>query len=325
MAEWRVRWSRTKAMLLGRRREDELADEIELHLEHLTAEYVRRGLLAGRCQAQGAAGVRRRGADARGVQRSAPLAVDRHAVAGRTLRHARVDQGPRHDRRRDRAPHRRCRHDGGNGRRPRSAALPGIRARRSAGSRPSDLYRDRHHPARHDAQQLRHAGAARRRPAAGDRRLGRVPGEPHQHGPRSRGPPPRRRGVHRGLLRRSGRQGGPRPAPEHDASGRAGGRGHQPRPLAARVRRHHRHHRQANAPRQADVQRRRGDAARLHGHRRRPRRSVVAARVAQGRRPGMEDRSPLLRADGPRTAAARRQPTERRDTRQPCVRDGQGR
>ena len=44
MTEWRVRWSRTKAMLLGRRREDELAAEIELHLEHLTAEHVRRGL-----------------------------------------------------------------------------------------------------------------------------------------------------------------------------------------------------------------------------------------------------------------------------------------
>jgi predicted permease len=44
VTEWRVRWSRTKAVLLGRRREDELVDEIELHLEHLTAEYVRRGL-----------------------------------------------------------------------------------------------------------------------------------------------------------------------------------------------------------------------------------------------------------------------------------------
>ena len=33
-----------EGLLLGRRREDELADEIELHLEHLTAEYVRRGL-----------------------------------------------------------------------------------------------------------------------------------------------------------------------------------------------------------------------------------------------------------------------------------------
>ena len=44
MTEWRVRWNRTKALLLGRRREDELADEIELHLEHLTADYVRRGL-----------------------------------------------------------------------------------------------------------------------------------------------------------------------------------------------------------------------------------------------------------------------------------------
>ena len=97
MTKWRVRWSRTKALLLGRRREDELADEIELHLEHLTAEYVTTRLLTtadARLRARREFGGVSQTREAFRDQRRWP-SIDTF-FQDCTLRHARADQGPRH-------------------------------------------------------------------------------------------------------------------------------------------------------------------------------------------------------------------------------------
>src|SRR4051812_20381190 len=44
MTGWREGWNRTLGLLRGRRREDELADEIAQHLAQLAEDYERRGL-----------------------------------------------------------------------------------------------------------------------------------------------------------------------------------------------------------------------------------------------------------------------------------------
>ena len=135
----RVLLARLLGTLTGRRREDELREELETHLELLADEHRRRGLsdaearLAARRELGGVAQTREAFRDTRVLPGIDALRQDvRFAVA-------RADARPRHDDRGDRAAHHRRQQHRGARRRAQSAAAPPADSRRRPGAGPPAL------------------------------------------------------------------------------------------------------------------------------------------------------------------------------------------
>ena len=231
-------WWRPRA-----RAEQRLSKEIAFHLSERIAELVAAGMSRRRGRSPGPPRTRAARPDPRGLPRPAMVARARRPVARRALRGA--GAAPRAGLHRRRAPDADARHRRQRGAVPglRGAGTPGAAGGRSrvAVAHP-DHAGDAAQRQLHGAPGLPHLGAGGR--AAPQRRRARRAGDvervPLQHGDERRDPAGRHADGERRLLPRAGHRRPRRPAARprrRQARLRRGQCGHQPRLLAARIRR----------------------------------------------------------------------------------------